>query len=289
MAKIIKLNNKKQSKVKLKQKTAPSKNTEKPRMSLKFNQKKQTRVDLNRKSSPLSNLSGKQKLLILCAIIAVVIVAIVVTLVLIGSNNGGLGNNGGNNSQIENDDDRVQGGSLPEQILEFHVASPPIKTIYYVGEEINYEGLYFYYRNSADRSEYIYYKDDPSSFTITGFDSSSPVENQVITVESRGFTDTFTVTILEIPKVPPVLDSIYLSSTPQTEYMIGDLFKTNGAKIVCIYSDGTQQIVPLKMSYIYGFGGIDTLGEHEIRICYFDENGGYAETTLIVTMVESIE
>ena len=43
------------------------------------------------------------------------------------------------------------------------------------------------------------------------------------------------------------------------------------------------------MSHIDGFGAIDSLGEHELLIRYFDENGGYAETTLIITIVETTE
>lgn len=250
----------------------------------------------------LDNLTKQQKGIILIVAVAIVLViAIVVTCVIIGSSNGNNGgtnnnsgmNNGGSNnggSQGENEgEDGSHGGEMPDVILDFQISSNPHKTVYYVGEELDCDGMHLYFRNSEDRSEYIYYSDDPDAFVVTGFDSSAPAENQVITVSSRGFSATFTVTIKEIPEVAPVLQSIYLDPMPQTTYTLEDAFRFNNAKIVAVYSDGTTKTEYLAMNHIDGFGAIDSLGEHEIKICYFDDNGGYAEMMLTITIVESIE
>lgn len=244
----------------------------------------------------LKNLTKKQKEIILIAVISVVVVAIIITVGILvassGTGNGGVlgGIFGGGSSE---DGEGAGGGGddeskMPTQILEFHVAAPPTETVYYVGEEINYDGLFFYFRNSDDRSEHIYYSDSPGDFTITGFDSSAPAEKQIITVECKGFTDTFTVTILEIPVVPPTLVRIYLdeNNMPQTTYTLEDAFVFKGAKFMAEYSDGTVEIIKLTMGHLEGFGDIESLGEHEILVRYFDDRGGYAETSFTVTITE---
>ena len=234
------------------------------------------------------NLTKKQKGIILAAVVGIVVViAIVVTCIALGSNNNNSANgNGGNDDGTSGVGGDNQGGDMPDTILDFQVSAPPYKTVYYVGETADYEGLYLYYRNADDRSRYIYYTDDPGAFTITGFDSSAPMENQVITVESAGFTATFTVTILEIPEVLPTLVGIRISPMPQTTYTLEDAFRFNNAKIIAEYSDGTTKTEYLAMNHIDGFGAIDSVGEHEIIIRYFDDNGGYAETYITITITE---
>ena len=236
------------------------------------------------------NLTKQQKGIILIAAVAVVlVVAIIITVAIVGANNGSsnsdIGGTGGSQNGITDGSDG-QGDEMPNEILDFQISALPYKTVYYVGEAADYDGLYLYYRNSDDRSRYIYYTDDPSAFTITGFDSSAPAENQVITVESAGFSATFTVTILEIPSTPPTLERIYISPMPQTTYTLEDAFRFTNAKIVAVYSDGTTTSEYLSMGHIDGFGAIDSVGEHEIIIRYFDDNGGYAETTLTITITE---
>ena len=246
----------------------------------------------------LKNLTQKQKETILMIAIAVVavIVIVVVGVILMTANGGNGGSNGGGNAggitgdggSTENGGSDNGGDEMPTVILEFHVAAPPSKTTYYVGEEIDYEGLFFYYRNSDDRSEHIYYTDDPDAFTITGFDSSVPVENQVITVTFGEFSDTFTVTVMEIPVVPPTLERIYLDPMPKTEYKVGDIFLAKGAKIILEFSNGMKEPVDLLISNLSGFGAaINTPGEHEIKVVYVDEDKGYyAETSFTITVTE---
>ena len=238
------------------------------------------------------NLTKQQKGIILAAVVGVVlVVAIVIACIIIGannnSNNGETNSGNGGTSQGGSDGgDGSHGGNMPDEILDFQVSSPPHKTVYYVGEELNCDGMNLYFRNSDDKSEYIYYADDPDAFVITGFDSSVPMKNQVITVSTRGFSATFSVAIIEVPLVPPILESIYLDPKPQTTYTLEDAFRFNNAKIVAVYSDGTTKTEYLAMNHIDGFGAIDSVGEHEIIIRYFDDNGGYAETTLTITITE---
>lgn len=91
-----------------------------------------------------------------------------------------------------------------------------------------------------------------------------------------------------MPEVPPTLVSIRLDPMPQTEYKVNDVFRFNGAMIICEYSDGMTKAVKLKMNHMSGFAdAIGTPGEHEIKVVYFDEEtSGYAETTFTITVTE---
>ena len=73
---------------------------------------------------------------------------------------------------------------------------------------------------------------------------------------------------------------------PQTTYTLVDAFVFNGAKFIAEYSDGTVEIINLTMGHIDGFADIDSVGEHDIYIRYFDNRGGYAETSFTVTIIE---
>ena len=229
----------------------------------------------------LKNLTKQQKGIILIAAVAVVLViAIVVTCIALGTNNNsnsGNNNGGGNN----------QGGVSSENIDKIYVSAQPNKQVYYVGEQPDYSGLTVCIDTVSAGTCYETYDANPDLFTFTGFDSSAPVEEQQITFEYKGKKLSFNVKIIDVPEVPPVLTSIRLDPMPQTEYMVGDVFRSKGAKIIATYSDGTTQVISLKISHLSGFGAaVQTPGEHEIKVGYFDDFGGYAETTFTITVTE---
>lgn len=240
------------------------------------------------------NLTQKQKetiLTITVGVIALIVIVVIGVVLLAGGNSGNGGNNGGGNNAGQNNSG-TSGGSndvVQGEITNFYIASVPFDTSYYIDEEANYDGLSIFVRSTGGGGRYVDYVDSPSDFKITGFDSSKVNEALTITVEYGGGTATFTVEIVEIPEVPPVLQSIYLDPMPQTTYTLEDAFVFNNARIVAVYSDGTTKSEYLLMSHIDGFGAIDSLGEHVIYIRYFDDNGGYAETTLTITIVESLD
>ena len=232
----------------------------------------------------LKNLTKQQKGIILIAAVAVVLViAIVITCIALGANSGNNGNdNSGGNSDGGNN------GPINGELTTFYIASSPIKKIYYVGEFPDYTGLSIFVRGSYGGGTYIEYTDNPEDFTITGFDSSVVNDEVTITVEYAGVTDTFSIKVIEMPTVPPTLVSISIDPMPQTEYKVNDVFRFNGALIICEYSDGTTKAVKLKMSHLSGYSdAIGTPGEHEIKVIYFDEeSSGYAETSFMITVTE---
>ena len=230
----------------------------------------------------LKNLTKQQKGIILIAAVAVVLViAIVITCVALGTNNGTSNSGSGGNNASSGAD------ANPESITTFSISASPTKSVYYVGEQPDFTGLTVYFKTADNAAFYESYEDNPDDFKITGFDSSAPVEEQKITVEYKWQIATFTIKIIEVPEVAPVLQSIYLASLPKTEYKVGGTFFALGAKIIAVYSDGTTKEISLKKSNLSGFNeAIQTPGEHEIKVGYFDDNGGYAETTFTINVTE---
>lgn len=251
-----------------------------------FDFETESKSKLNLNFDFLKNLTKQQKGIILAAVVAVVvIIAIVIILAFVGANSGNSGE--GNGSENSGNENGGNPNEMPEEITKFYISALPSKTEFTVGDPIDFSGLTVYVKSSEDESLYISYDDDPDAFTITGFDSSAPAEEQVITVECRGFTDTFTIKILEKDIGAARLVGITIDPLPQTIYKVGESFNTTGGYIVCEYSDGTYKTEEITMKNIFGFGAIAyTPGEHQIKIKYSDENGGYAETTITITITE---
>ena len=238
-----------------------------------------------------TNLTKQQKGIILIAAVAVVLViAIVVTCIILGAGNtnNGTGNsgntNGGTNGGITSDGNNDS--DIPEEITVMDIAALPNKLTYYVGDDPNYAGLSVYIKSEDLPSSHIKYEDHPEDFIITGFDSSEPNDELVITVECRGLTDTFTVKILPAPVVGVTLTGITMKVLPKTNYVLGEAFDPTDGVILAEYSDGTTVEVNLQINNVSGFSYITTAGEHQIKIKFFDDNGGYAETYITITVTE---
>ena len=235
----------------------------------------------------LKNLTKQQKGIILIAAVAVVlVVAIIITCVALGvGGNGNGGSGSGNSGSGEN------GGNdnyeIPDEITGMLIASEPSKLIYYVGDTVDYSGLSVTVTEGINTKHTVFYDDSPEDFTITGFDSSVAVESQTITVECRGFTDTFTVEIRAIADGTSALQSITVIPPTKTTYEVGKPLDLTGGYIEAHYSDGTTETIKLRMKYVSGYSAVASIpGEHEIKVAYYDDFGGYAETTFTITITE---
>lgn len=233
----------------------------------------------------LKNLTKQQKGIILIAAVAIVlVVVIVVVCIIVGANNGnGTGNGNNNGNQVQQVPD--------EELAELSISSTPTKISYFVGDMPNYEGLSVYVVTADGNRVTVRYLDDPDAFTITGFDSSAPATKQIVTVECKGLSDTFTVDINAIPQAEPELVSIHLSTYPKQIYNVDDKFSYSTGVLTCTYSDGSTIDIPLELKYMYGVGDIfDPTGEHIllpgehlIQIEY-GENGVFVQTEYVITV-----
>lgn len=246
------------------------------------------------------NLTQKQKetiLMIAIAVVAVIVIVVIGVLVMTGGsgngNNGGTGTNAGNgdnNVTDENDketDNSEDNNIINGEITSFYISSTPNKTVYYVGDTVDYTGLCIFLRSAYGGGKYIDYIENQEDFTISGFDSSVANKSVIITVEYAGVTDTFTIEVVEKEVSVASLVGITIDPPIITTYKVGESLDTTGGYIVCEYSDGTTEQVELTMKHIFGYGAIaNTPGEHQIKVKYADGKGGYAETTFTITITE---
>lgn len=173
------------------------------------------------------------------------------------------------------------------EISHILISSTPNKTVYYVGEEADYEGLHVTVirRNGKQSTVPI------SECTITGFDNTAPAESQTISVRYEGFIAPFYITVKEAPKPTPVLVGIYLEELPKTEYKADEWLDTNGGVIVREYKDGSIMRISLVNSYVFGWEAAlqafeaGEEGPYTLTVKY-KEGGILVETTYEITISE---
>lgn len=233
------------------------------------------------------SLTKKQKETLLIVIIALVVVAVIaavgILLAIVGNDNGSGGNNWGGGN---NEDDITVG---EENVTGIIISTAPYKNYYYVGDLPNYEGLVIGIQGINISREFLDYEDYSNEFTITGFDSSAPVEKQEITVEYKGFSDTFFIEVLEVPLSAPTLQSIRLDPAPKDTCKIGKSPSLKDARIVCTYNDGSEQSVKLDYKHLYNYEDAliaAQIGDVVTITVRYSENGILAETSYTVTMIE---
>lgn len=167
-----------------------------------------------------------------------------------------------------------------EQIRNITISVTPNKTVYLVGEEVDYDGL----RVLVNRNNGETFTVRANKCQITGFDSKE-AGAKTITVNYEGFSATFTVNIEEPPKPTPVLLRITLSSLPKTQYKAGEWLDTTGGMILREYVDGSKAEITLVNNYIFGWEDVKGPGNYTLTVKYI-ENGVLAETTYDITVTE---
>lgn len=176
--------------------------------------------------------------------------------------------------------------NINNEVVSIFISTPPTKKQYYVGEKADYSGLQIGLLKNNGETEIILSSSEKfTNITIFGFDSSTPVENQKITVSYEGFSAYLFIDIKETPKPSPILKSITLEILPKTEYKLGERLDTTNGVILCEYSDGTKARVNLTNGDVSGFSKIDGPGEYVLTVKY-KKNGIIATTTYIITVTE---
>ncbi len=109
--------------------------------------------------------------------------------------------------------------------------SPPFKTLYNEGEELDLTGL-----------EVTAYYDDGSTglvdnYTVSGYDSS--IDKKIIEVNYKDKKAYFTVEVKE-----KAVKFIVITSYPQkTDYVVGDKLDTTGLEVYAYYEDNTSKLI----------------------------------------------
>lgn len=146
------------------------------------------------------------------------------------------------------------------------------KTEYYVGQEFDPTGMMLQVVMSKNEESYTV---DHTKLTFTGFDSSVPNDNLVVTATYKEYSIPFTVQVKEEPETTtkPTLTSIRLSDNFQTTYSLNDwnfygpIF--NNVKIICTYSDGSEKKVTMTKLYCVDLDlDLKSAGTYEMKIRY---------------------
>ena len=238
------------------------------------------------------NLTRKQRILIssiTIGAIALIVAAIVLFVTLSGGSSGG-GSGAGSGSGSGGEGGGSGGAvSAVEQITGIYISAEPYDLSYYVGDSADWRGLVIGVSGVNIYTPYVSYDKFPEELTVTGFDSSAPKKNQVITVSYKGHTATFTVDILKLPEAKPTLQSIRLDPAPKATCRLGKAPSLKDARIVMVYSDGSEKSKSLTTQDLGAFEDAlmaAKVGDTVTIPVIYIEDGAFAETSFTVTIVE---
>lgn len=135
---------------------------------------------------------------------------------------------------------------LTQQITGIYINNLPSKCIYYVGEELQLDGLEV---NAKKRTSSYNHSIDLEDLTISGFDSSVKCDAQQITVTYGKFTTKFVVVIQELPTVEKFVTGIELHGKDgaeiKTVYELYEDFEVDKLELLVSYSDGSTEYIPV--------------------------------------------
>src|SRR5690606_31605401 len=119
---------------------------------------------------------------------------------------------------------------------------------------------------------------------ISGFDSSTPADNLVITVTYEGKTATFTVDIIE-----PVLEQIEITSAPaKTEYFVGEALDLAGLEVTGYYTDNSSKALTITMDHMNGFDSTVPTVNQVITVTFEGKTATFT-VNIIEPVLERIE
>ncbi|MDT3697824.1 MAG: InlB B-repeat-containing protein [Thermincola sp.] len=137
----------------------------------------------------------------------------------------------------------------PQATMEsIAITAPATKLQYTVGESLDLSGMVVTgtYSDSTTKVETV------TEANVSGFDSSAPAADQVLTVTLGGKTTTYTVTINAAPEA--TLESIAIT-TPATklQYTVGESLDLSGMVVTGSYSDSTTKTETVSEANVSGF------------------------------------
>jgi len=154
--------------------------------------------------------------------------------------------------------------TVKDAVLEgLEVRNLPEKILYYLGEELDLDGINVY-ANYEDGSSVRLMKNE---FTVSELDTSLP-GIQEVTLSHKNKTIAFNVKIKE-----KELLGIQLTSYPKTTYFIGETFEPSGMEISKAYDNGDLEPMPDR-DYTLDTSGYnsETAGERQVEIIPNDSN-----------------
>ena len=149
----------------------------------------------------------------------------------------------------------------PATITGIRIVTYPNKMTYRVGQQLDLTGLLI----KADYSDYSSTEIAHSDLEISGFDSSTPINSQKVTLSYSGYSAYFNVKI--VPATATVTGIAIINEPTKTSYNIGENLVLTGLKVVAYYDDDTDE----------------TIDNSELNISGFDSSSANSSLILTVT------
>lgn len=190
----------------------------------------------------------------------------------------------------------------------FSLTALPDKTTFTIGEPASWHGLKALLKTAEGNFVVL----GPESCTITGFDSSVPANDQVITVKYKNYSATFTIDIIDpnAPQNPTNPDGsvdpdapqnpnnpgnnednpdspfvgMSFKTMPKTEYKVGDWLSVKNGVLLLEYKNGETREIKMRYDLVHDFTSAKP-GTYTLTVIY-EEDGHRAKLTYDITVTE---
>ncbi|KHF40549.1 bacterial Ig-like domain-containing protein [Halalkalibacter okhensis] len=164
------------------------------------------------------------------------------------------------------------------EITKLDIRQLPVKTLYFLGDELDLAGLSLY----AEYSDKSAVRLLPGEYEVSSFDTTT-VGEQEMTVSYKGVTASFEVNVKE-----KELTAIEVTSYPKTTYVVGEAFDFEGLEVSKVYDNLELEVLSEEQFAIdeSAFDGAKA-GTYDIRIV--PEDRDIKPISFQVTVREPVE
>ena len=171
------------------------------------------------------------------------------------------------------------------QVQGIYAETLPLKTSYYVHEELDLTGLCV---KEERRISKFNREIDADQLEISGFDSSSASDRQEIFVRYKNFKTSFFVSVKPLPEEQKSVIKIQLQAEEgyelKTEYRCFEPLEIEHMRLLVTYSDSSAELLPVLAEYVSGFDNREPAHHLEVRITY---GGFFTKFYVNITLAEN--
>ena len=171
------------------------------------------------------------------------------------------------------------------QVQGIYAETLPLKTSYYVHEELDLTGLCV---KEERRISKFNREIDADQLEISGFDSSAASDRQEIFVQYKKFKTSFFVSVKPLPEEQKSVIKIQLQAEEgyelKTEYRCFVPLEIKHMRLLVTYSDSSAELLPVLAEYVSGFDNREPAQHLEVRITY---GGFFTKFYVNITLAEN--
>lgn len=171
------------------------------------------------------------------------------------------------------------------QVQGIYAETLPLKTSYYVHEELDLTGLCV---KEERRISKFNREIDADQLEISGFDSSAASDRQEIFVQYKKFKTSFFVSVNPLPEEQKSVIKIQLQAEEgyelKTEYRCFEPLEIGHMRLLVTYSDSSSELLPVLAEYVSGFDNREPAQHLEVRITY---GGFFTKFYVNITLAEN--